>query len=66
LLGRTFRLTQRFGELQTSTWAESILATYHPAAVLRAPKAEDRERMRIQLFKDVQQIASVVAAATGS
>jgi uracil-DNA glycosylase family protein len=61
LLGRSFRLTQHFGEVQSSPWAESLLATYHPSAVLRAPSPEDRERMRNQFFDDVRRIVQVAA-----
>jgi len=63
LLGRTFRLTQHFGELHTSPWAERLLATYHPAAALRAPTSEDRARMRKQLFDDVKLITDYVGTA---
>lgn len=54
LLGRTFRLTKHFGQPQLSDWAEQVLATYHPSAVLRAPTPADREKMRKQLFDDVR------------
>jgi DNA polymerase len=46
LLGRTFRLTKQRGELLESPWSDWIIATYHPSAVLRAPDAEERKRLR--------------------
>ncbi len=54
LLGRTFRLTRHLGELMPSPWAKFILATFHPSSVLRAPKLEDRKRMKAQLLHDVK------------
>ncbi len=54
LLGRSFRLTQHFGELLASDWAKGIIATYHPSAVLRAPDADKRGQMRAQLFDDIR------------
>ena len=54
LLGRAFRITQHRGELLASPWSAWIVATYHPSAVLRAPEAADRKRMRELLFQDVQ------------
>jgi DNA polymerase len=61
LLGRTFRLTKHFGEPQPSAWAEQVLATYHPSAILRAPTPSDREKMRRQLFGDLRWAARYLA-----
>lgn len=58
LLGRAFRLTQHRGELLETPWATWILATYHPAAVLRAPDADNRREMRDGLVHDLQLAAA--------
>ncbi len=54
LLGRTFRLTNHFGEAQRSNWAERVFATYHPSAILRAPDHEARERMRKEFVEHLK------------
>ncbi|HEX6881270.1 MAG TPA: UdgX family uracil-DNA binding protein, partial [Terriglobales bacterium] len=42
LLGRTFKVTQRRGELMPSELAPFITATVHPSSILRAPDEESR------------------------
>lgn len=54
LLGKTFRITASRGEVLPSPQCDRTIATYHPAAVLRAPDHEARERMRAELFEDVK------------
>lgn len=61
LLGKDFRLTQQFGQFQTSPWASWILATYHPAAVLRAPTEEARHTLRGALLGALQLAAKRLA-----
>jgi DNA polymerase len=51
LLGRAFRITRQRGELLPSLYSKWILATYHPSAVLRAPEAAERRRLK-KLFMD--------------
>ena len=58
LLGRAFRLTHHLGQLIPSTWAESVIATYHPSSILRAPDPADRERMKKQLIRDLRRAAA--------
>ncbi len=53
LLGRTFSLTRYRGELLTTAWAGATLATWHPAAVLRAPDEASRARMRKESVSDL-------------
>jgi DNA polymerase len=61
LLGRAFRITAQRGEVLETHWApRGILATYHPAAVLRAPHSEDRRRMRAEMLSDLQHAQSVL------
>jgi uracil-DNA glycosylase len=54
LLGNGFRLTRHLGELLSSPWAKYIVATYHPASALRAPRKSDRQRIREQLIHDLK------------
>jgi uracil-DNA glycosylase family protein len=60
LLGTSFRLTQKRGEIIHSEWAPIFIATYHPSAILRAPSSEDRHRMRQEFVKDLQLAFSLV------
>jgi uracil-DNA glycosylase family protein len=53
LLGRTFRVSRSRG-IPTPTPIGIVVATYHPAAVLRAPEAEQRHQMKRQLIEDLQ------------
>jgi uracil-DNA glycosylase len=53
LLGRDFRITRQRGEILESPRAAHVLATYHPAAVLRAPEESARRAMRADLVSDL-------------
>lgn len=57
LIGRTFRITQQRGTFLSSEWADWIMATYHPSAILRAPNRADRERLRSEFIADLHQVA---------
>jgi uracil-DNA glycosylase len=46
LLGRSFRVTKQRGQELALAGGVKALATHHPAAVLRAPDASVRRRMR--------------------
>jgi uracil-DNA glycosylase family protein len=53
-LGRDFRVTKSRGKFfhgQNSLW---LMATYHPSAVLRAPDASARDKMRRELTADLR------------
>jgi DNA polymerase len=52
LIGSSFRVTEQRGRPVASEWAEAIVATVHPSAVLRAP-ADTRERARREFFADL-------------
>ena len=54
LLGKDFRITRNRGQVLVSDWAHWVLSTWHPSAVLRAPDARDRERLRQEFFDDVR------------
>jgi uracil-DNA glycosylase len=53
LLGRTFRVTKRRGEVVRGLLG-NVVATYHPAAVLRAPDGEARQQMKQALIDDLR------------
>ncbi len=59
LLGRDFRVTRHRGEPIESVWADAIVPTVHPSAVLRTPAAE-RERARREFFADIERARSLV------
>jgi DNA polymerase len=44
LLGARFRVTKERGRWVKAPWAERVLATVHPSAILRAPDDEARRR----------------------
>ena len=56
LLGKQFRVTQDRGRAIPTEFAEAVVATVHPSAVLRAP-AEAREEARREFFADLKQVA---------
>ena len=60
LLGSTFRITKQRGRLMPSAWSETLLATHHPSAALRAPRPEDRHRMRDELVADLRIAATAI------
>lgn len=52
LLGRSFRVTQRRGEVQRDGADWWVMATWHPSAALRAPDSESRRRLRAEMIAD--------------
>jgi uracil-DNA glycosylase family protein len=56
LLGPAFRVTKERGRLLKNDWAPVLLATHHPSAILRAPRKEDRDRMRLELVGDLSRL----------
>ncbi|HEY0867165.1 MAG TPA: UdgX family uracil-DNA binding protein [Fimbriimonas sp.] len=57
LLGASFKLTQHRGEFVESGFSAKVLATLHPAAVLRMPGDELRERATREFFDDMKLVA---------
>jgi len=53
LLGSSFRITLQRGQVLPSQWAEALVATYHPAAILRVPTDEERRRMLTDFTTDL-------------
>ena len=45
VLGPDFRITRERGRVLNVPGLPAVMATYHPAAILRAPEKEDRDRM---------------------
>jgi uracil-DNA glycosylase family protein len=60
LLGRDFRVTRQRGLLLESELAQFVLATVHPASILRAATAPDRIRERARFVADLQVIARAI------
>jgi hypothetical protein len=60
LLGFAFRITKQRGRLMPSAWSETLLATHHRSAALRAPHPEDRHRMRDELVADLRIAAAAI------
>ena len=56
LLGKQFRVTQDRGRPIPTEFAEAVVATVHPSAVLRAPP-EARDEARQEFFADLKKVA---------
>jgi uracil-DNA glycosylase family protein len=62
IIGRDFRITERRGEiLRPLDGGPSVLATFHPSAILRARTPQDRERSMAGLVADLSTAAAFVA-----
>src|SRR3954467_847130 len=59
LLGKQFRVTQDRGRGIATEFAEAVVATVHPSAVLRAP-AEARDEARREFFADLKKVAGLI------
>lgn len=58
LLGRSFRVTQRRGEIISgAAVAPSVLATVHPSSILRAPDDESRHEEMRRFIDDLKVVA---------
>jgi uracil-DNA glycosylase len=66
-LGRDFRVTRDRGTIYGEERGPWIMATYHPAAILRVPDRESRERMRRLFVDDLRRaLERLGTAATAS
>lgn len=63
LLGAAFRLTQHRGEFIKSDLAPHVMATLHPAAILRMPEEADRQAARASLVSDLKMVAEALKQA---
>jgi DNA polymerase len=57
VLGRDFRVSRQRGTFFETDDATPAMATHHPAAVLRAPSAEDRAEKRAEMAADLSRAA---------
>jgi DNA polymerase len=62
LLGRTFSVTAKRGMLVRTEFDQLVIATVHPAAVLRAPQG-DRKRAERMFVADLRKVARELAKA---
>ncbi len=60
LLGRTFKVTQRRGELIPSDLAPYITATVHPSSILRAPDETTRHEEMSRFIDDLRKVAGAL------
>jgi DNA polymerase len=58
-LGSKFSITKDRGKVYRTEWAPNLLATFHPAAALRAPDHDARARLRAAIFADVEKAAKL-------
>jgi DNA polymerase len=64
ILGRDFRITRERGKLLSHTpWNRTILATFHPSAVLRAPDQRARRTMKTGFTRDLKKAADWLRTA---
>jgi DNA polymerase len=56
LLGKTFRVTAKRGKFIESSLAPYVMATVHPASILRAPDEESRHTENQKFIADLKQI----------
>ena len=60
LLGPRFRVTRERGTWVKAPWAERVLATVHPSAILRAPDDEARHREFDLFVADLRHVSAVL------
>lgn len=62
LLGSNFKVTRSHGTIAAADGLPPILATAHPASILRAIKPEDRSRQTAELIADLRNAAAYLRA----
>ena len=63
LLGSRFKVTESHGEIQKAGEYPPILATFHPASILRATTEEDRHRQTAVFISDLRKAERFLRAA---
>jgi uracil-DNA glycosylase len=63
LLGKDFRVTRDRGKLKKSELARYVMATAHPASILRALDREAREQARAEFARDLGKVAGLIKRA---
>ena len=66
LLGKDFRVTRDRGKLMRSELAPYVMATAHPASILRAPDRKAREQARAEFARDLAKVAGLIKRARTS
>ena len=61
LFGRTFKVTQRRGEIFVTEMAPHAMATVHPSSLLRAPDPETRAAEKKKFVEDLKRIAPLLS-----
>jgi uracil-DNA glycosylase len=62
LLGKDFRVSRDRGKLVRSELAPHVLATNHPASILRVPDRDAREQQRREFVQDLKKVSDLLAA----
>jgi DNA polymerase len=57
VIGKSFRITRERGKLLRPDSPWNVVATWHPAAILRSPDRDARRRMRDELVGDLRTAA---------
>jgi uracil-DNA glycosylase len=57
LMGPTFRITRERGQLLRTEWAEWVMATIHPSALLRIKEEQERRSAFVALVTDLKEAA---------
>lgn len=60
LLGKHFRVTRDRGTLVKSDLAPYVMATTHPASILRAPDPRAREQQRHDFARDLKTVGDLI------
>jgi DNA polymerase len=59
LLGKDFRVTRDRGKVLQSDLAPHVIATLHPASILRVRDSAERQRLREDFVRDLTKIAAL-------
>lgn len=60
LLGKSFKVTERRGELIPHELAPYVIATVHPSSILRAPDNERRKEEMARFIQDLKEVAAAL------
>jgi DNA polymerase len=60
LLGNKFRLTKERGVPLKHPWADYVVATIHPSAILRAPDALHRQEEYSRFVADLKRVRKLL------
>jgi uracil-DNA glycosylase len=63
LLGKTFKVTQRRGELISVAGLPTVLATVHPSSILRAPNDDSRHEEFAKFVADLKRVEIALSRA---